>query len=265
MLNLVGRKCLFRTTMNAIPIDFSLSNQAWLLSVPILLTLVGFSVFWFISKDSGIKRRFYEESDTNLDNTNHIFFTKVVGFLSMGLIPLVIMLILFPNTDLAYYGFTIIPETSMLSLLWIVLLSIAVIPLAYFSAKKPKNLLNYPQIRAREWSRRTFYLNLFGWFIYLVGYEVLFRGTLLFPIYQLVGLWPAIAINVALYAATHIPKGIEETIGAVPLGIVLCILTLQTGTLWIAIFVHVALAWTNSLTALKFHPDIHYKSRKKDV
>jgi membrane protease YdiL (CAAX protease family) len=87
----------------------------------------------------------------------------------------------------------------------------------------------------------------------------------LFPIYQLVGLWPAIAINVALYAATHIPKGIEETIGAVPLGIVLCILTLQTGTLWIAIFVHVALAWTNSLTALKFHPDIHYKSRKKDV
>jgi len=134
--------------MNAIPIDFSLSNQAWLFSVPILLTLVGFSVFWFISKDSGIKRRFYEESDTNMDNTNHIFFTKVVGFLSMGLIPLVIMLILFPNTDLAYYGFTIIPETSMLSLLWIVLLSVAVIPLAYFSAKKPKNLLNYPQIRS---------------------------------------------------------------------------------------------------------------------
>lgn len=251
--------------MNPIPIDFSFTNKAWFLSAPILLTLIGFSSFWFISKSEAIKQFFYNESDAHMDNTNHIFFTKLTGFMTMGVFPLLIMLILFPTTTFAYFGLAINVETSILSLFWIVLLSIAVIPLAYFSAKKPKNLINYPQIRTRSWSNRTYYLNLLGWFIYLVGYEVLFRGTLLFPIYELVGIWPAIAINVALYAATHIPKGIEETIGAVPLGIVLCILTLQTGTLWIAIFVHVALAWTNSLTALKFHPDIHYNSRKKHV
>ena len=29
------------------------------------------------------------------------------------------------------------------------------------------------------------------------------------------------------------------------------------GTIWIAFLVHVAMAWTNNLTALKYHPEIH--------
>jgi membrane protease YdiL (CAAX protease family) len=103
-----------------------------------------------------------------------------------------------------------------------------------------------------------FYMNAFGWFIYLFGYELLFRGILLFPLVDSLGVWPAIAINIALYSATHIPKGLDETMGALPLGLVLCILTLYSGTIWIAFFVHVAMAWTNSFTALKYHPDIHY-------
>ena len=74
-----------------------------------------------------------------------------------------------------------------------------------------------------------------------------------------VGMWIAIAINTAMYSATHIPKGLDETIGAIPLGIVLCLLTIASGTIWIAFLVHVAMAWTNSLTAFKFHPEIGYK------
>jgi membrane protease YdiL (CAAX protease family) len=135
--------------------------------------------------------------------------------------------------------------------------------MAYFSAKKPKNLVNYPQIRAKNWDRKTFYINLLCLAIYLFGYELLFRGVLLFPLAETLGIWPAIAINIALYAATHIPKGLDETIGAAPLGLVLCILTLQSGNIWIAFLVHVALAWTNSLTALRYHPDIHYTHWKK--
>ena len=102
-------------------------------------------------------------------------------------------------------------------------------------------------------------LNLLGWAIYLFGYEFLFRGILLFPLAETVGVWPAIAVNIALYSATHIPKGLDETLGAIPLGLVLCWLTLASGTIWIAFLVHVAMAWTNSLTALKHHPDIHYQ------
>ena len=62
-----------------------------------------------------------------------------------------------------------------------------------------------------------------------------------------------------------IPKGFDETIGAVPLGFLLCLLTLMAGNIWIAFLVHVAMAWTNSLTALKHHPDIHYSKWQKNA
>ncbi|MFO7722243.1 MAG: hypothetical protein R6V49_03375, partial [Bacteroidales bacterium] len=57
--------------------------------------------------------------------------------------------------------------------------------------------------------------------------------------------------------------GLGETIGAGVLGLVLCILTLHSGTIWIAFMVHVAMALTNSFTALKFHPDMQYIGRKQ--
>jgi hypothetical protein len=33
-------------------------------------------------------------------------------------------------------------------------------------------------------------------------------------------------------------------------------LTISSGTIWIAFIVHVVIAWTNTFTALKFHPDM---------
>src|SRR5690606_7569153 len=206
---------------------------------------------------------FYRKYDADTASVKHIFFTKYFGFLSMGVAPTIVCLICLPELTLADYGLTFIPETALFTLIWIVGLCALVIPLAAFSAKKPKNLINYPQIRAKNWDRSIYFKNLLGWALYLFGYEFLFRGILLIPLVEPLGIWPAIAINIALYSATHIPKGLDETIGAIPLGLVLCLLTLASGTIWIAFIVHVAMAWTNSLTALKHHPDIHYKRNGK--
>jgi membrane protease YdiL (CAAX protease family) len=81
---------------------------------------------------------------------------------------------------------------------------------------------------------------------------------LLFLLVDTLGVVAAIAINVMMYAISHVPKGLSETLGAIPLGLVLCILTLKSGTIWIAFFVHIALSFTNSLTALAHHPEITY-------
>jgi membrane protease YdiL (CAAX protease family) len=249
--------------MYTIPIDFHLDSNAAKAITAIFCTLIGFSTFWFLSKSAAIKAWFFKKYAHDLACRKHIFFTKYMGFLWMGILPLLTMLCLFPDDSLGYFGLNGRKDTLLFSLVWTLGLSILVIPMAYFSAKKPKNLVNYPQIRAKNWDRKTFYINLLGWAIYLFGYELLFRGVLLFPLAETLGIWPAIAINIALYAATHIPKGLDETIGAAPLGLVLCILTLQSGNIWIAFLVHVALAWTNSLTALRYHPDIHYTHWKK--
>ena len=231
-----------------------------LITTTLLLVATGsFILYWFVANSERIKSRFYQKYPFDDASRKHIFFTKYFGCVVLGIIPLLIYLLAFPNTSIRDVGLWINPATTLFSLGWTLVLSILVIPMAYFSAKKPENLKNYPQIRAKQWTQKTFLINLLGWSLYLFGYELLFRGVLFFPLVKTLGIWPAIAINLALYATTHIPKGLAETLGAIPLGLVLCLLTLESETVWIAFFVHVALAWTNSLTALAHHPEIQFK------
>lgn len=244
-------------------IDLSWKSNDLISFLPIVLSLIFFVIYWFTAQSSKVKNYFYSKYSFDQAAVKHIFFTKYFGFLSMGVAPAILCLIFLPDYSLADYGLTIIPETTLFSIVWTLGLCVLVVPLAYFSAKKPKNLVNYPQIRAKVWDNKIVFINALGWALYLFGYEYLFRGTLLFPLVDAIGVWPAIAVNIALYSATHIPKGLDETIGAIPLGLVLCLLTLASGTIWIAFIVHVAMAWTNSFTALKFHPEIHYLRSKK--
>ncbi|MFM7006987.1 MAG: lysostaphin resistance A-like protein [Flavobacteriales bacterium] len=249
---------------NYLPLPFVLNPSLNGGVAPIYLALVGFMLFWFVSKSEKLKLRYFKKYQPDEAWLQFIFMTKWWGLITMGVFPIVVLNFLEPQRTLAYYGLNLRSDTLLFNGVAILALCIIVLPLAAFSAKKPKNLLNYPQIRAKIWDVKTFRLNLLGWALYLFGYELLFRGVLLFPLVDAYGLWLAIAVNVALYSATHIPKGLDETIGAAFLGFVLCLLTLMAGNIWIAFFVHVAMAWTNSLTALKHHPEIHYiKWQKK--
>lgn len=245
--------------MNNFKIDWTWTDLDLRISLPLLLTLAFFSIYWFTSKSEKIKKRFYDKYDHDQASFKHIFFTKYFGFISMGILPTILCLVFLPELTLADLGLTFIYKTAQFSIFWILGLSILIIPLVYFSAKKPKNLLNYPQIRAKVWTKKMIFINALGWFLYLFGYEFLFRGILLIPLIEPLGMWPAIAINIALYSATHIPKGLDETVGAIPLGFVLCLLTISSGTIWIAFIVHVVMAWTNTFTALKFHPEMNLK------
>ena len=244
--------------MNYYEVDMTWTVEHTRVCVPILLALVFFVMYWFTAQSTKIKERYHKKYDSEKAYVKHIFFTKAFGFFSMGVVPAILCLLFIPDLTLSDLGFTIIPETTVFTLVWTIGLCALVIPLAFFSAKNPKNFVNYPQIRTKVWDKKTLFLSLLGWAIYLFGYEFLFRGVLYVPLLEPLGMWPAIAINVALYSATHIPKGLDETIGAIPLGIVLCLLTSASGTIWIAFIVHLAMAWTNNLTALKFNPDINY-------
>ena len=242
--------------MNHFTIDWTWTALDLKICFSLLLTSVFFSIYWFTSKSKRIKERFYNKYDHDQASLKHIFFTKFFGFFAMGVFPIIVFLIYFPEITLQELGLSFTNKTSVFSLLWIIGLSILIVPLVYVSAKKPKNLLNYPQIRAKVWTKKMLFINALGWFLYLFGYEFLFRGILLIPLVEALGIWPAIAINIALYSSTHIPKGLDETLGAIPLGFVLCLLTISSGTIWIAFIVHVVMAWTNTFTALKFHPDM---------
>ncbi len=239
----------------------TLSENDIAVALPVILAAVAFIIYWFTTLSERIKKFFYRKYDSNTGSVYHIFFTKIFGFTVMGLIPLLMCLWLIPSFRIADYGITFRADTFLYTILWTAGLCVIVVPVTLVGARKPANLANYPQIRAKIWTRKTIFIAAAGWTLYLLGYETLFRGVLLMPVADQIGIWPAIAVNTALYSATHVPKGLNETIGAIPLGIVLCLVTLFSGTIWIAFIVHLVMAWTNCFASLKYNPEMIYKRK----
>ncbi len=217
------------------------------------LVTIGFSVYHFVSISEKVKEKYLNRFGQERGNTKFLWMTRYLGAITIGILPAIILLII-TGKSLDAYGIAF--KNHGTSLAWIAGLACIIIPMNFFNSKKEKNLAFYPNVREKEWTKKMVATNAFTWVTYLFGYELMFRGLLLFATVPLMGEWPAIVLNAALYALVHVPKNLEETIGAVPLGIILCLITLTTGTIWVAFFVHITLALSNFFFSLKHHPEM---------
>jgi hypothetical protein len=120
-----------------IPFDQSPSLKSGI--APIYLALFGFILFWFISKSKAVKAYYFKKYPTDTAWLRFIYMTKWLGFLCMGLFPLLFLLATEPQRSIGYYGLNFRSDTLLFSLLATVGLSLILLPLAAFSAKKPKN------------------------------------------------------------------------------------------------------------------------------
>lgn len=86
--------------------------------------------------------------------------------------------------------------------------------------------------------------------LFLASYEWFFRGLLLYSCWYSLGLLPAIAINLGLYALIHCINGKKEIIGSLPFGLLLCIITVWCQSIWPAVFLHLVLSFSYELPLL---------------
>lgn len=236
--------------------SFSFSSNDWQVVFVLSLVTVGFILFWFISESAKLKDKVFLRLKEDKAKVNWVLFQKYTGVIFLGIIPLLLSLIFLPYS-LSDYGFGL--QNTLASVLWICGLSAIILPLNINAAKRPQNLAMYPMIRVQVWNSKLIATNAIATISYLFAYELLFRGILLIVCTTVLGVWPAIAINVALYSAVHLPKGPAETIGAIPFGLLICYITLTTGTIWVAVVVHVVLSLSNDYLAVYYHPDMYYK------
>ena len=87
--------------------------------------------------------------------------------------------------------------------------------------------------------------------LFIVAYEVWFRGFLLTASIAAVGAPLAVCLNILLYTLLHVVNGKKEMIGCVPFGLVLCCLCLWQGAVWPAIAIHLALTVPYEAVLLK--------------
>jgi len=180
-----------------------------------------------------------------------VFLQKIEGIVLISAFPLLIFYLLGKGAAIPGLHF----RFTSFELWWSAALSIALILLNYFATQKADNWKMYPQIRLNKWTPSLIAVNAFIWIIYLLAYELAFRSLLLFLFAHWIGLWPAIAVNVIVYALVHLPKGIKEAIGAIPFGIILCLLCWQSGSFLIAFVAHLALALSNDYFSVYHNPN----------
>jgi len=216
----------------------AMHNSAFMIALA--FSTFGYVCYLAITSSDKV-RAFLSPEATN--NVNHILFQRLTGVLIFGLLPC-IGVIYFSGTN------PIPLFVNKESLFWVLILSPVIIPMSYFNSKSPDNLAQYPQIRNSSWSAGLLTVSALSWIAYLIAYELLFRGFLLFSSLELLGYWPAIILNTGIYSLVHYPKGMKEALGAVPFGIIICVLTIKTGGLFVAFALHIILALSNEWFSL---------------
>jgi len=79
-------------------------------------------------------------------------------------------------------------------------------------------------------------------FVFLLCYEFFFRGVLLYKFLEFATIYSAILYSTILYVLIHIFDSKKEILGAIPFGILLCLFTNLTNSIWYAFFIHLALS-----------------------
>jgi uncharacterized protein len=149
-----------------------------------------------------------------------------------------------PHSMASATAFSDILTDVQLTLLLIGLLVTAIL-VASINAKTKSNQAMYPQLRTSDWTTNLILGNFVTWAFYLFGYEYFFRESLLGFTAGNVTWTVTIFINVALYALAHLFKGPKEFFLSIPFGVLLCYLSLESGTFLPAFGIHCVLALSN--------------------
>lgn len=241
------------------------ATQADILSaiLPVMLTIGFYSVYWYVAGSDKMKERICRDPDLPGANVTYVVLKRLSGMILLGIVPVFLTGLLTDYNSVSEIGLGFRPETTGFTLISVILLSALIIPVVSFSARKPSVYDIYPEIRVTSWTGRLLFTELSTWALYLLGYETLFRGVLLFGLTRSLGPVPAIVISTFLYSVAHLPKSKTETLAAIPFGVVLCILTLYSGSIWIAFIVHLVNSITMTFSAINSNPGMSYANTNK--
>jgi membrane protease YdiL (CAAX protease family) len=116
----------------------------------------------------------------------------------------------------------------------------------------------YPEIRARVQPPKLVRQSIIAWAVYLWGYELLFRGFLLFELVAHWGVWPGLTITTVLYVMAHLDKLADETAGSLFAGFIFGAMALLTGGIWAPWLLHTLIATSTEALAVRANPEIRF-------
>jgi len=155
------------------------------------------------------------------------------------LIGIVLFGVLFILVASKYQFLILIFENLQLTILLLVIFLMSLTSvLAYFSVKKRlKNITEKSRYKFQHvW--KYFGIRV----LFLFSYEFFFRGVIFFSCLEVYNLTVALLITTALYVLIHSFDSRNEILGAIPFGIILCLLSFYSNSVWPAFLIHMSLS-----------------------
>ena len=143
----------------------------------ILWCVLGFGSYYFLSKNRFLIERFGSFCRIRETQEAQVILQRLLGLFFLGACSVFIIALL-PDRELNEYGLSF--HFMEAPPWWSWLLIPLILVLGYRAAKTPDNLKQYPQIRTGTWTGSLVAVSSITWIAFLVGYEFLFRGFVLF-------------------------------------------------------------------------------------
>jgi len=109
----------------------------------------------------------------------------------------------------------------------------------------------YPQLKPQQWTTKLVTLNALSWSGYLIGYEILLRGYLLFSCMLEFSFPISMLVNLVIYGIANLHRSEREFLLSIPFGAILCYSVYVTGNVWPAVFGHIVVALSNDYFSYK--------------
>ena len=218
--------------------------------------IIGYLVYWFAPEFPLWGRMTGKgKKSPEIISRNSLYLQKFLGFLLLGPAALAAAAVWGPSSEINF-GIQW-PSGPHALILFLIPSATAFI----FMMLRPGKSLNpeyYPQVRLKVWKPADILLNSLFWILYLLSYEFAFRGLMFFPLLNVLGFWPAAIIGTVIYSSVHIPKGAQEAIFAIPFGLLLYFIAMETSSMLIPFFIHLILALVNDYRSIIINPDVTF-------
>ncbi|WP_394367626.1 CPBP family intramembrane glutamic endopeptidase [Aestuariibaculum suncheonense] len=204
------------------------------LDVVIWVLVIGFLAYFIISRV--FKKLNLNNLIAALQVTNGLRLLNLkhlLGIIFFGILPFVLI------PDLRFLVFNI--EILRLHLLIIFLfLVFFCVYIACLGVRNESEILEADSVCFYHFREAGYYFVVR--FVFLLCYEFFFRGIMLFFFLEFSSLWLAICCVTVFYVLIHFFDSKKEMLGAIPFGIVLCLLAFYTDSIWYPFILHLTLS-----------------------
>jgi len=231
-----------------------ISNTVFLAWFAIFSVSLFFMLYFFLAKRKIILKYLVQPVyPSGSQGVIEFISYKLTGILFTGVLPFLVfvMILRVPPSGIGLV-------TGRTFHYWYLLVILAIITaIATFKMSQSKKVQQLsPELKLIDWYPRHVILSVTAWLLYILGYEFLFRGVLWFLCSDAFGFWPALGINLLLYSLVHLPQGKQIAAGAIPVGVVLCLMSRLTGSFIPAFIIHSFIAVLTDLFSLYHNKEI---------